>query len=267
MDEIQRNIFTRIIEQTVIEGVRQKLWRLAMPAGLNVAPIGLSTEELFRKELSSYFQDVNFSNKLERPYPLILSKTDAQAIKTQYIGGQPCSNKDLEKISPPRGWSQCDLYCTKNGRPIFSGEIKTTTSAYQNYAHLVNMALTCLSGRGPSNQAPLIIIFPDAKPATLRKYMEDVILAAIKINKVNPSLEQPAKDSIFILTKSTWKSEVKAKRIDAIGERHWKQLLEKEQSAEAIFEKLKNNLIFPNRDIDFGECERLFTFFQRMIGS
>jgi hypothetical protein len=264
MDTIQKDIFTRIIEQTIIEGVKQKLDRVAW-VGKKVAPIGISTEELFRNELGSYFKDVTFSNKLERPYPLILSPADAQAIKAQTVGGQPCSNKDLERISPPRGWSQCDLYCTQTGRSIFSGEIKTTTSAFQNYAHLINICLTCLSGQGPSPYVPLIIIFPDAKPATLRKNMEDVIRAAIKMDTVSPSIEQEARNSIFILTKSTWKSEVKAKKIDGIGDGQWRKMLDDDLSSKDVYEKLKFRLFNPNEDIDWRECENLLNYMEKLI--
>jgi hypothetical protein len=266
MDTIQKDIFTRIIEQTIIEGVKQKLDRVAW-VGKKVAPIGISTEELFRNELGSYFKDVTFSNKLERPYPLILSPADAQAIKAQTVGGQPCSDKDLERISPPRGWSQCDLYCTQTGRSIFSGEIKTTTSAFQNYAHLINICLTCLSGQGPSQHAPLIIIFPDAKPATLRKNMGDVIRSAISMNKVDSSVEQEAKNSIFILTKSTWKSDVKTKRFETIHDGKWRELLEKDLSSVAVYESLKSRLFNPSVDIDWGECDRLWNYLQRLTNS
>ena len=266
MDNIQRDMFTRIIEQTIVEGVKQKLDKVAW-VGKKIAPIGISTEEVFRKELGSYFKNVTFPNKLEKPYRLILSPSDAQAIKAQTVGGQPCSNKDLERISPPRGWSQCDLYCTQTGRSIFSGEIKTTTSAFQNYAHLINICLTCLSGQGPSQHAPLIIIFPDAKPATLRKNMEDVIRAAISMNKVDPYIEQEARNSIFILTKSTWKAEVKAKRIEAVGDGQWRKLLDSDLSSKDVYENLKSRLFFPNKDIDWEECDRLWNYVQRLINS
>jgi hypothetical protein len=265
MDNIQRDMFTRIIEQTIVEGVKQKLDKVAW-VGKKVAPIGISTEEVFRKELGFYFKNVTFSNKLERAYRLILSTDDAQAIKAS-IGGEPCKKKELEKISPPRGWSQCDLYCTQNGRPIFCGEIKTTTQAFQNYTHLINICLTCLSGQGPAHHAPLIIIFPDAKPATLRKNMEDVIRFATKMNRVDPSVEKEARNSIFILTKSTWKSGVKDKRIEAVGDGQWRKLLDSDLSSKDVYENLKSRLFYPHEDIDWEECDRLWNYVQRLINS
>jgi hypothetical protein len=55
--EFRSGMFARIIGQTVIEGVKQKLDRVAW-AGEKVAPIGISTEKLFIDELDAHFKNI-----------------------------------------------------------------------------------------------------------------------------------------------------------------------------------------------------------------